>query len=356
MANPSSPIDLRSDTVTKPSAGMRQAMAAAEVGDDVFGEDPTINLLEERAAALLGKEAALYVPSGSMANQIALKVHCQPGEEVVIGEGSHNYFYEAGAAGAIAGVQFSVVGKGGTFTAAEVEDAFKPERNHSLAPTRLVCVENTHNRGGGVVWNREDVAGVAAFARAQGLALHLDGARLLNAAVASGVKAADLAAPFDTCSLCFSKGLGAPVGSVFAGSKEHRYRAHRLRKMMGGAMRQAGILAAGALYALDHNVERLREDHANARLLGERLAGVPGLVVDLARQQTNIVLVETSGGLGAEALVAAVRERGVLCLATGARRLRLVTHLDVTRAACERAAELIAEAAGALMAARSGRR
>jgi threonine aldolase len=356
MSTRSSVIDLRSDTVTKPSAGMRQAMAAAEVGDDVFGEDPTVNLLEERAAALLGKEAALFVPSGSMANQIALKVHCQPGEEVVIGEGSHNYFYEAGAAGAIAGVQFAVVGRGGTFTAADVEEAYKPEKNHSLAPTRLVCVENTHNRGGGVVWRREDVAGIAAFARSHELALHLDGARLMNAAVASGVKAADLAAPFDTASLCFSKGLGAPIGSVFAGSKQHRYRAHRLRKMMGGAMRQVGILAAAALYALDHNVDRLAEDHANARLLGERLAGVDGLKVDLSRLVTNIVLIELSDKMTpapapAEALATALREQGVLCLATGARRLRLVTHLDVSRADCQRAAEVIADAASKLRSA-----
>jgi threonine aldolase len=339
-------IDLRSDTVTKPSAGMRKVMAAAEVGDDVFGEDPTVNALEERAAALLGKEAAIYVPSGSMANQIALKVHCQPGEEVVIGEGSHNYFYEAGAAGAIAGVQFAVAGRGGTFTAADVEEAFKPEKNHSLAPTRLVCVENTHNRGGGVIWPQKDVVAIGEYARAQGLAYHLDGARLLNAAVASNARASELAAPFDTVSLCFSKGLGAPVGSVLAGSKQHRYRAHRFRKMMGGAMRQAGVLAAAALYALDHNVERLAEDHANARLLGERLAAVEGLVVDLERLATNMVLVELAPGMAAaEALATALRERGVLCLATGARRLRLVTHLDVSRADCERAANIIAEVA-----------
>jgi threonine aldolase len=342
-------IDLRSDTVTRPSAAMRQVMAAAEVGDDVFGEDPTVNLLEERAAALLGKEAALFVPSGSMANQIALKVHCQPGEEVIIGEGSHNYFYEAGAAGAIAGVQFAVVGRNGTFTAAEMEEAIKPEKNHSLAPTKLVCVENTHNRGGGVVWRREDVVAIAAVARANGLALHLDGARLLNAAVASRARAADLAAPFDTASLCFSKGLGAPVGSVFVGSKEQRYRAHRFRKMMGGGMRQAGVLAAAALYALDHNVERLAEDHANARLLGERLASVEGLSVDLSRLATNIVLVETAATLApAETLAAALRERGVLCLATGPRRLRLVTHLDVSAADCQRAAEIIADVSNKL--------
>ena len=340
-------IDLRSDTVTKPSAAMRKAMAEAEVGDDVYGEDPTVAALEQRAAALLGKEAGLFVPSGSMANQIALQLFCRPGEEVVIGEGSHNYFYEAGAAGALAGVQFSIVGQGGTFTAAEAAAVFKPEVNHSLAPTRMICVENTHNRGGGVIWDPAAVEELAALAREHGLALHLDGARLANAAVASGRSLATLAAPFDTVSMCFSKGLGAPVGSVLCGSRAHRHRAHRIRKMLGGGMRQAGILAAGALWALEHNVERLAEDHANARLIGERLARQPGLQVDVARLQTNIVLCDLEAGLPeAEAFVARLRERGVLCLAIGQRRLRLLTHLDVSRADCERAADIICETAG----------
>jgi threonine aldolase len=338
-------IDLRSDTVTKPSPGMRKAMAEAEVGDDVFGEDPTVNRLQERAAALLGKEAALFVPSGSMANQVALKVHCQPGDEVIVGEGAHNYLYEAGAGGAIAGVQFAIVGHGGTFTARDVEATIKPASNHGLPSTRLVCVENTHNRGGGVAWSPREVSDIAALARARGLALHLDGARLLNAALASSARPAELAAPFDTASLCFSKGLGAPVGSILAGSKAHMDRAHRFRKMMGGGMRQAGVLAAAALWALDHNVERLAEDHANARLLGERLAGVKGLSVNLDRVVSNIVLVDLATDLPVgEAAVAALRARGVLCLAVGPRRLRLVTHLDVSRAECERAAGLFAEA------------
>ena len=337
------PIDLRSDTVTRPSGAMRQAMATAEVGDDVFGEDPTVNRLQERAAALLGKEAALFVPTGSMANQIAIKVHCAPGDEVVVGEGAHNYLYEAGAGGGIAGVQFAVVGRGGTFTPADVEAVWKPEENHSYAPTRLVCVENTHNRGGGVVWPVRDVTDVAACARGHGLALHLDGARLLNAATALGVPAAELAAPFDTASLCFSKGLGAPVGSVIAGSRAHIARAHRFRKMLGGGMRQAGVLAAAALWALDHNVERLADDHANARLLGERLANVPGLSVNLERLVTNIVLCDLATKLpAAEAAVAALRAAGVLCLAVGPRRLRLVTHLDVRAADCMQAADIIA--------------
>jgi threonine aldolase len=335
-------IDLRSDTVTRPSAAMRAAMAAAEVGDDVFGEDPTINRLQERAAAFLGKEAALFVPSGSMANQIALKVHCQPGDEVIVGEGSHNNLYESGAAGAIAGVQLTVAGRGGLFTAADVEALYKTASNHTNAPTRLVCIENTHNRGGGAVWRPREVAQIVEVARARALALHLDGARLCNAVVAQGVPAATLAAGFDTVSMCFSKGLGAPVGSVIAGSKALMDRAHRFRKMLGGGMRQAGILAAAALHALDHNVERLADDHANARLLAERLGGRPGLTV--GEVQTNIVLVDLGPGLpAAEEAAVALRGAGVRCIPFGPRRLRLVTHLDVDRAACERAAAIMAD-------------
>jgi threonine aldolase len=337
------PIDLRSDTVTRPSAAMRAAMAHAPVGDDVFGEDPTVNRLQERAAELLGKEAALFVPSGSMANQIALKVHCQPGDDIIIGEGAHNQLYESGAAGALAGVQATVVGRGGIFTARDVEAAWKPAENHSYAPTRLVCIENTHNRGGGVVWAQRDVSEIASFARTHEIPLHLDGARLCNAAIAQGASPAALAAHFDTVSLCFSKGLGAPVGSVIAGSKALMERAHRFRKMLGGGMRQAGILAAGALYALEHNVDRLAEDHANARLLAERLSEVPGLSVNLERVQTNIVMVDLATWLPAAAEAAlALKAAGVLCLGIGPRRLRLVTHLDVDRAACERAVGVFA--------------
>jgi threonine aldolase len=350
-ATPADAIDLRSDTVTRPTAGMRQAMAEAEVGDDVYGEDPTVNRLQARAAQLLGKEAALFVPSGSMANQIALKLHCQPGDEVIIGEGSHNYLYEAGAAGAIAGVQFAIVGQGGLFRGADVAAAFKPESNHSLAPTRLVCVENTHNRGGGAVWPLAALTEVAAAARDKQLALHLDGARLLHAALALGQTAATLAAPFDTASLCFSKGLGAPVGSVIAGSRAHMDRAHRLRKLLGGGMRQAGILAAAALYALDHHVQRLAEDHAHARLLAAGLGALPGLSVALPEIPTNILMVDLGAALPpAEALARELAGRGLLCLAIGARRLRLVTHLDVTAADCERAVALFAAALGVVKA------
>jgi threonine aldolase len=344
-STPAEAIDLRSDTVTRPTPGMRRAMAEAEVGDDVYGEDPTVNRLQERAAALLGKEAALFVPSGSMANQIALKLHCQPGDEVIIGEGSHNYLYEAGAGGAIAGVQFAIVGKGGLFRGADVTAAFKPESNHSLAPTRLVCVENTHNRGGGAVWSLAAVTEVAAAARDKQLALHLDGARLLHAALALGQPAATLAAPFDTASLCFSKGLGAPVGSVIAGSHRHIDKAHRLRKVLGGGMRQAGILAAAALHALDNHVDRLAEDHANAALLAAGLGALPGLTIDLPELPTNILMVDLGEGLPpAELLTRELAARGLLCLALGVRRLRLVTHLDVSAADCQRAVALFGEA------------
>ncbi len=338
-------IDLRSDTVTKPSQGMRAAMAAAEVGDDVFGEDPTVHRLQERAAAMLGKEAALFVPSGTMANQIALKVHCQPGDDVILGEGTHSMVYESGAAAALAGVQLSVVGRGGLFTAADSQAAFKGADNPHHAPTRLIVIENTHNRGGGVAWPQTEVLDIAAFARSRGLGLHLDGARLCNAAIVAGQTPAELAAPFDTATLCFSKGLGAPVGSVIAGSKSLITRALRFRKMLGGGMRQVGILAAAALYALDHNVERLTDDHANARHIAERLAGTSGLRVDLSRVQTNIVMVDLEASCpdGAEA-VARLRAHGVSCLSPGPRCLRLVTHLDVDREACERAATVIATA------------
>jgi threonine aldolase len=338
-------IDLRSDTVTKPSIGMRAAMAAADVGDDVFGEDPTVNRLQERAAALLGKEAALFVPSGTMANQIALKVHCQAGDDVILGEGTHSMVYESGAAAALAGVQLSVVGRGGLFTATDAQAAFKGADNPHHAPTRLIVIENTHNRGGGVAWPQTQVQDIAAFARSHSLGLHLDGARLCNAAIVASQTPAELATPFDTATLCFSKGLGAPIGSVLAGSKALISRALRFRKMLGGGMRQAGILAAAALYALDHNVERLAADHANAHLIAERIASAHGLHVDLSRVQTNIVMVdlEPPRPNGAEA-VARLRAQGVLCLAPGPRRLRFVTHLDVDRAACERAAEVIATA------------
>lgn len=336
-------VDLRSDTVTRPTAAMRRAMAEAPVGDDVFAEDPTVNLLQERVAEVLGVEAALFVPSGTMANQIVLQVNCRPGDEVLVGHGAHNWLFETGGAAALAGVQMCVLAGDGRFDAAAVREHYRPDSHHQ-APTRLVSVENTHNMGGGLVWDRDALAEVLAEARALGLATHLDGARIWNAAVATGSSERELCAGFDTISVCMSKGLGAPVGSLLAGSRAFIDEAHRFRKRLGGGMRQAGIIAAGALHALEHHRDRLADDHANARYLAEALAVVPGLSVDLDRVHTNIVMIDLESG-GAADLERRARERGVLSVALGPRRLRLVTHLEIDRGACTRAVEILAELA-----------
>ncbi|MFO0592207.1 MAG: low-specificity L-threonine aldolase [Polyangiaceae bacterium] len=319
--------DLRSDTVTRPTAGMRAAMSNAEVGDDVYRDDPTALALEERTAKLLGKEAALFVPSGSMSNQIAILCHTQRGDEIIAGEGAHCAFYEAGAAAAWSGVQFAFAGKGGLFTAAEALEQIKPNAYY-VPRTSVIALENTHNRAGGKVFPQAEVVAIAEVARAHRLALHMDGARLWNAAVATGLDVATLAAPFDTVSVCFSKGLGAPVGSALVGSQEIIGRALRFRKMLGGGMRQIGGLAAAALYALDHHRERLAEDHAAARLIADTIRGVPGARVEAP--ETNIVNVDTPD-VPAERVVEAARERGVLIGASGPRRVRIVTHLDLAR-------------------------
>jgi threonine aldolase len=337
-------IDLRSDTVTRPTAAMREAMARAEVGDDVYGEDPTVNRLQERVAELLGVEAALYVPSGSMANQIALRINTQPGDDVIIGEGSHNWLYESGAGAVISGVQFTFAGHGGLFTGEDVRAATKPD-NHHHAPTRLVCVENTHNRAGGRIWPEAQTGDVLAAAGALGLRTHLDGARIWNVAAATGRTERALVAGFDTFSVCLSKGLGAPVGSLVCGRRDDMWRAHRVRKLLGGGMRQAGILAAAGLHALEHHRGRLAQDHANARRLAELLAGGP--LRPLA-PDTNIVMVDLEDGAAdAAALVARARAGGVLANAVGPRRVRLVTHLDVDAQAVERAAAVLRSAAAA---------
>jgi threonine aldolase len=337
-------IDLRSDTVTMPSAGMRQAMAAAPVGDDQYGEDPSVNRLQERIAELLGKEAALFVPSGTMANQIGLKVLTRPGDEVVLGHEAHIVWHESGAGAANSGVQFTPVGNGGLFTAADLRAAYKPPGHIVFPPTTLVAIENTHNRGGGVVFPQQDVEAIGDTARELGLASYLDGARLFNAAAASGRSLAELAAPFDLASVALSKGLGCPVGSVIAGRRAEIARAHRARRMFGGAMRQAGILAAAGLWALDHNLDRLSEDHANARLLAERLAGLRGVELDLATVQSNIVIFHMARDMpDAAAIVGRAQEVGVLVSAFAARTVRAVTHLDVSREQSRRAADLLAE-------------
>jgi threonine aldolase len=319
------PTDLRSDTVTRPTAAMREAMARAEVGDDVYREDPTVRALEERVAALCGKEAALFVPSGTMGNQLALMLHTRRGDEVIIGEGAHCAWYESGAGAALAGVQFAVAGRGGLFSAAEMEAARKPDAYY-YPRTSLVALENTHNRAGGRCWPAPLLDEVTRAARAAGLALHLDGARLWNAAEAQQRPLADLCAPFDTLSLCFSKGLGAPVGSALLGPAPLIHEAVRLRKMLGAGMRQVGVLAAAALHAIEHHRPRLADDHAAAREFAAQLAGVPGVRVVPA--ETNIVVVETPTFL-AERAVERAAPRGVLLSTMGRHLLRAVLHLDV---------------------------
>jgi len=337
MATP--PIDLRSDTVTRPTPAMRRAMAEAEVGDDVYGEDPTVRALEARVAERLGLEAALFVPSGTQGNQIAIGVHTRPGEEVILEEGSHPFHYENGAMGALWGVQpRTVVGQRGLLTPAQILAAFRGQDDH-LPRSRLVILENTHNRGGGTVWKPEAFAAAVAAARSAGLSVHLDGARLFNAEVAAGVPVSTWARLTDSTTVCFSKGLGAPVGSVLAGSKPFVAEARRLRKRLGGGMRQAGILAAACLHALDHHVSRLAEDHENARILARRLGEVPGVVVELDRLATNMVYAEVP--VDAPPLVARLRAAGLLVNPVGPHALRLVCHLDVDRVGCERAADIL---------------
>jgi threonine aldolase len=337
------PIDLRSDTVTRPTDGMRAAMAAAPVGDDQFGEDPTVNLLQERVASLLGKEAALWLPSGTMANQAALRALTRPGDDVVVGRGTHAVWHEAGASAANAGVQFTEVGTGGTFTAEEFLAARKPKGHMLYPPTTLVEVENTHNRGGGVLFRPDEAARICEAARAHEVATFLDGARLWNAAVAAGRTPADLSSPFDLVSVALSKGLGAPAGAMLAGSTATIARAHHARRMLGGAMRQVGILAAAGLYALDHHLDRLSEDHEHARLIATRLVRSGRVVLDLATVQTNIIVFHLADEApGADVVIARARERGVLVVAFGPRTVRAVTHFDVSREDCVRGAEILA--------------
>lgn len=334
------PIDLRSDTVTRPTPRMREVMASADVGDDVFSEDPSTAALESHVAGMLGKEAALFVPSGTMSNQIALLCHTSRGDEVYVGEGAHCAFYESGAGAAWSGVQFVDVGEGGLYSADELAEAIKPVAYYMPNP-RLVVVENTHNRGGGRIFPQADVVRVAALARTKNLGTHLDGARLWNAAVASGKEERELARPFDTVSVCFSKGLGAPVGSALVGSKETILKARRFRKMLGGGMRQCGVLAAAALHALEHHRARLAEDHARASQIHVGLSSVEGLTVH--RPDTNIVLVDLA--FPAEEFARQLSICGVQVSVFGAKRLRLVTHLDVNESSVAEAIEVIRKVA-----------
>jgi threonine aldolase len=340
-------IDLRSDTVTRPTAGMRAAMHAAEVGDDVFDDDPTVHRLQERVAELLGKEAALFVPSGTMSNQIAVKVHTQPGDELLCEAGCHIYNYEAGGPAVLSGVTCRPVeGEYGVLDVRHLQDKIRPVNEH-LVRTRLVCLENTHNRGGGRVYPLDKVRAVSAWARKHGLAVHLDGARLWNAMVATGIPAAEWCRHFDTVSVCFSKGLGAPVGSALVGPREQIARARFVRKLFGGGMRQAGVIAAAALYALEHHIDRLADDHRNARVIAEAIAETPGLRLDPPEVQTNLIFFRIDPELGtAKDLTAALQQRGILVHATGPQTIRACTHLDVSAAQAERAAETIRQTGG----------
>jgi threonine aldolase len=337
-------IDLRSDTVTRPTAAMRRVIADAEVGDDVFGDDPTVRALEERVAELVGKEAALFVPTGTMANQLALRASLRPGDEVMIGANAHVWRNESGALAALAGAQTRVLPGDGRFDAPAVRANFVPDEPYG-SPTRVVAIENTHNASGGTVWDPVAIAEVVAVTHELGMKAHLDGARIWNAAIASGKTEKELAAGFDTVSVCLSKGLGAPAGSLVCSTRETIKLCHRFRKMYGGGMRQTGLLAAAGLHALEHHRARLGDDHANARFLAETLGAASGIRCDAAKVQTNIVNLEFES-VDASTVVTYAAGRGVKLLGVG-RRMRLVTHLDVDRAACARAAEVIAEAARA---------
>ncbi len=341
-------IDLRSDTVTKPTPGMRAAMAQAEVGDDVYGEDPTVNALEARAAQLLGKEAALFVPTGVMANQLCIRVHTRPGDEVIVEQTAHVIRYEGGSASALSQVQLCCVeGERGLLSADRVAEAIRPHDIHH-PPTTLLCLEQTHNVGGGSVYPLSTILEITTLAADRGLASHLDGARLFNAATASGVSAVEFARPFDTVSFCLSKGLGAPVGSLIVSTGDRIAALRRLRKMFGGGMRQAGILAAAGLHALEHHVERLRDDHDNARHFALQLQQIPTVYVDPDLVETNIVLFEVvRSDRSTRELVQALKDAGVLLNAVGEHRFRAVTHLDVSSADIEQAVRRIAKALGA---------
>jgi threonine aldolase len=337
-------VDLRSDTVTRPGAAMRRAMAEADVGDDQYGEDPSVNRLQEEVAGLLGTEAALFLPTGTMTNQVALRTLTRPGDDVLVPAESHLVLHETGAGAANAGVQFTVIGSRGTYTADDVAAAIKPPGHIVYPPTSLLVAENTHNRAGGIVVPADELGEALAVARDRGLRTYLDGARILNAAVATGRSAAELATGFDLVGMSLSKGLGAPAGSMLAGPRELIARAHRYRRMAGGAMRQAGILAAAGSYALAHHVERLADDHANARMLAEELLRGDDVELDVATVQTNIVvfgLVDRTGVPDALTFVERCRERGVLLNAFGPRTVRAVTHLDVTADAVRGAAAVM---------------
>ena len=337
-------IDLRSDTVTKPTDEMRKAMARAEVGDDVYGEDPTVNRLQDLAAAMLGKRFALFVPSGTMANQLAIRSHTQPGQEIIVESKSHVVRYEQGAAGALAGVQLHwVTGERGIMTVEQVEAAIRPNDAHSI-PTALICIENTHNAGGGTIYPLSTIEKIRALAVRQGIPMHLDGARLFNAVAATTLPPTVYAQHFETVSLCLSKGLGAPVGSLLISNDQRLMdRARRFRRMYGGAMRQAGILAAAGIYALERHVARLKTDHEHAKKLARQLQHISAIQIAPQHVETNIVIFDIVDEHRSPAeLVAALKEHGVLINAVGGQSYRAVTHLHITDKQIDEAADVFA--------------
>ena len=335
-------IDLRSDTVTKPSREMREAMFAAEVGDDVYGEDPIVNRLQERVAEILGKEAALFVPSGVMSNQLAIKTQTQPGDEVIVEGESHIFNFETAGAAFLSNVQLCPVkGKSGILNAEQVTHAIRSKVYYNPI-TSLVCLENTHNKAGGTIYPLEEIQKIHELAGDRKLSLHLDGARLWNASVASGIPPKEYAKYFDTVSVCFSKGLGAPVGSALTGTRKIIESARKYRKIFGGGMRQVGILAAGALFALEHNIERLKEDHDKAKWLAKELSNLPGINLDLTSVQTNIIIFNIDGrSESAEEIISKLKGNGVLISEMGISALRAITHLDVSMEQIKRASVTI---------------
>ena len=343
-------IDLYSDTQTKPSSGMRKAMAEAEVGDEQRGEDPTTNRLQERVAELLGKEAAVFLPSGTMCNQIAMLVHCRPGDEIIGSAQTHVFTSEAGGAAVLAGAQtLNIVSDNGIFAGRDVDAAVRTGDGRHNPISRVVVIEQTVNRGGGAVWSPAQIADVAKAARKHGLIVHMDGARILNAQVASGVAASRMAEAIDTVWLDLSKGLGCPIGAVLTGSKAFINEAWRWKHRLGGALRQSGIVAAAGIYALDHNVESLADDHAHARRLGERIAAIPGMKLFTPRIETNIVFFDPAGaGVGAKALCDEMLKRGVRMGTTYRAMVRAVTHHDISAADIDAAGQVLADAVKAL--------
>ncbi len=340
-------IDLRSDTVTKPTPGMRQAMANAEVGDDVYGEDPTVNRLEAMAAGLLGKEAGLFVPTGVMGNQLCLRLHTQPGDEVIVEGSAHLIRYEGGSASSMSGVQLCCVsGTRGLLSPEAVAKAIRRPDLHTPSTT-LLCLEQTHNVGGGSVYSLETIERIAGIARQHDVALHLDGARLFHAVVKTGVDAAEYAKVFDTVSFCLSKGLGAPVGSIVVSDAARIQKLRRLRKIFGGGMRQVGILAAAGIYALDHHIARLAEDHEHARQLAILLQAIPGIEIDVDAVETNIMMFQVPcSAKTTDMILAECREAGVLLNAMGDRAFRVVTHLDVSGDDMDTAGKIFAHVFG----------